>query len=271
MSEAMMSEQKTKIRGPHDIRESERYAWQYEGRWAVSVFVGGLPSRLHHRIVPPDELPDMDDGTLLVNVATGERFTASKSWLEAENGVDTSVTSWASSQMLFALISLPDEPELPETVDREPRVGDLVVCVDDSDISGGRASGLSKGETYQVTDTIGESSVFIDLGSGIGCRGKDRFRVLASQPADGSFHRPWPPREKLGKDGWHDMGNYRLCHEGVYGHSADGPGVVEASGKRTWQDEHGNLTAILPHNVFSDDLPGGGRDEDWSHGFEVGA
>ena len=270
-----MSETQTMIRGPHDIRKGERYAYK-SGNAPWRVDVAGI-SNYHrgeqHRIVPPDELPDLPDGTVLVNLATGRRHDVWHDhgggvWIEKRADVRESWNAEGEDvqHMLFALISLPDEPELPETVDREPRVGDMVVCVDDSDLPAGLPSHLVKGHTYRVKASRG-CWVHIS-GSGLHKVGrrKERFRVLASQPADGSFHRPWAFEDR-DRDGW-SVGmssNFRIHSQDGQYENANGPYQVNRDGKRYWDDG-----SILAPNVFSDDLPGGGRDEAWSHGFEAG-
>ena len=296
-------EQSTKIRGPHDIKADERYTYKdlRTGKWLLGIASVDFHSvdKSLHRIVPPDELPDLDDGTVLVNVANDEQAIMRSAGYLYMDGLSFDATSLDAQSMMFALISLPETKKTkkcetchgtgqvevwtsggyrhegsdcdcadePETVDREPRVGDLVVCVDDSDMSDGHASRLVKGQTYRVEGVIG-GCFYIEPESGQASvdRRKERFRVLANQPADGSFHRSWAFYDS-DRDGW-SVGmssDFRIhSQDGKY-ENANGPYQVKHDGTRYWDNG-----SVLARGIFSDDLPGGGPNEPWSDGFEVG-
>lgn len=229
------------LRGPHDIRVGEAVATKFREGWEVHYAGTFVPESnregaADHRVLPPDEIRDLQPGDRVVNIGTGEEAQVS-----TDGGRCISLRGLrfycesTAAHLTLALLSL-----------AEPEPHEQEMCDDTCHPS--YEAGYKAG-----WDARSEFSADIAQA------------IQDEDEPDGSWDKPWPVDTDEDKhDGWHceDDGS-RHHYRGGWSSHSEGPYEVRPDGTRRWTN-----SAVLPPGVYSDDLPGGGTDAPWSNGYE---
>lgn len=107
------------MRGPHDIKKGERYAYTVEtdegAVWCISVSAYDLTANPRsHRLPSSEEILDLPDGARVVHIITGEEAVYSSGgfdWLDC--GVSTPVDDMREAPLALLSLPAPDPFEHP--------------------------------------------------------------------------------------------------------------------------------------------------------------